>query len=245
MTHDELRELVPIYALDALDGDEELEIRRHVETCEACRATLEDAQVATGALALAAEPVAPPAALRARVLQAAASTPQVGQVVSHAAPRHGRGGVWRWVAASVAVAAVIVATGFGVVEDRRLRTADREVAAQRSFISSYVSSPVATAIPMVAAGSQLHASAQVYVSASGKSAGLVATGLTNPGAGIYQLWLIVDNQPSPVVAFRPDAGGVALVPISANLSAMQGMAVTLEAQAGNKAPKGPKVLQSA
>lgn len=245
MTHDELRELVPIYALDALDGDEELEVRRHVDTCDACRATLEDTQVVTGALALAAPPVPPPAALRARVLQAATSTPRVGQVPSHAASRQRRGGLWRWVAASVAVAAVIVATGFGVVEDRRLRTADREVAAQRSFISSYVSSPVATAIPLLAAGSQLHASAQVYVSTSGKSAGLVATGLANPGAKVYQLWLIVDNQPSPLVAFRPDAGGVALVPISANLSSMQGMAVTLEAQAGNKVPKGPKVLQSA
>ena len=27
MTHDELRKLVPIYALDALEGDEELEVR--------------------------------------------------------------------------------------------------------------------------------------------------------------------------------------------------------------------------
>ncbi|HEU5001950.1 MAG TPA: anti-sigma factor [Actinomycetota bacterium] len=243
MTHDELRELVPVYALDALDAAEELEVRRHVETCDACRATLEDTQVASGALALAASPVAPPPALRDRVLQAARSSPQAGAVVSHSAPREHR--LWRWVTATVAVAAVVVAIGFGVVEDRHLHTANREVAAQRAFISSYISSPVATAIPMVAAGSELHASAQVYVSASGKSAGLVATGLTSPGTKVYQVWLIVDNQPSPVAAFRPDAGGVALVPISADLSSMQGMAVTLEARAGNKAPKGPKVLQSA
>lgn len=243
MTHDELRELVPAYALDALDAAEELEVRSHLEACVACRATFDESQAAAGALAMTVQPVAPPAALRAKVLEAAKATPQVGQVVSHSAPRDHR--VWRWVGAAVAVAAIVVATGFGVVESRHLRTANREVAAQRTFIAQYVSSPVATPIPMVAAGSQLHASAEIYVSASGKSAGLVATGLNDPGTKVYQLWLIVDNQPTPLVAFRPDAGGIALVPISADLGSMQGMAVTVEAHGGLKAPQGPKVLASA
>src|SRR2546423_1670877 len=36
MTHDELRDLIPIYALDALEGVEELEIRSDLEACQAC-----------------------------------------------------------------------------------------------------------------------------------------------------------------------------------------------------------------
>ena len=41
MNHDELRDLVPIYALDALGGDEELEVRSHLEACQPCRLLLD------------------------------------------------------------------------------------------------------------------------------------------------------------------------------------------------------------
>jgi hypothetical protein len=76
VTHDDLRDLVPIYALDALDGDEELEIRSHLEACQSCRLLLESHVQAAASLALAAEPVPPPAALRSRLMTAVASTPQ-------------------------------------------------------------------------------------------------------------------------------------------------------------------------
>src|SRR5256885_591496 len=132
MNHDELRDLVPIYALDALGGDEELEVRSHVEACEPCRLLLESHLDAAAGLALAAESVTPPADLRSRLMAAVAASPQ-------------------------------------------------EASLPRAV---------------------------------------------------------------PLRSLRPDSSGIALVQIRTNLSNMQGMAVTLEAKAGNLAPQGPFVLKS-
>src|SRR3977135_1153517 len=84
MTHDELRELVPIFALDALDGDEELEVRSHLEACQPCRMLLESHVQAAASLALAAEPVTPPAALRSRLMTAVAAPPPAPAFAPHA-----------------------------------------------------------------------------------------------------------------------------------------------------------------
>jgi anti-sigma-K factor RskA len=250
VTHDELADLVPMYALDALSGDEELQVRTHVQSCIACRANLESCQGAAAGLALMVQPVAPSAGLRQRVLQQAAQTRQLPALRPSPAPqgrqvRARRSFGWQQVTALCGVAALLV---LGVVTfslARQLHSSNTELSKQRSFIAAYVGAPVLTTVPMVAAGSDPKANGQVYVSASGRSAGLVVTGLPDPGKKVYQLWLIVNNAPTPLSAFTPDSAGVALVSINTNLSAMQGMAVTLENHAGNKTPQGPKVLQSA
>jgi anti-sigma factor RsiW len=41
-THDELRELLGVYALDAVEGDERAAIERHLATCPRCRAEVEE-----------------------------------------------------------------------------------------------------------------------------------------------------------------------------------------------------------
>src|SRR3989442_8472154 len=76
MTHDELRQLVPIYALDALEGDEELEVRSHLDVCPICRDALDAHVQAAGNLALFVEPVQPPPDLRRRLLEAMAGSGQ-------------------------------------------------------------------------------------------------------------------------------------------------------------------------
>src|SRR3977135_202563 len=108
MTHDELRELVPIFALDALDGDEELEVRSHLEACQPCRLLLESHVQAAASLALAAEPVTPPAALRSRLMTAVASTPQAPPSTPAVPLRPHRPVTWERLSAIVAVAAVLV-----------------------------------------------------------------------------------------------------------------------------------------
>src|SRR5882757_9262889 len=103
MTHDELRELVPIYALDVLDGDEELEVRSHLEACQPCRMLLESHVQAAASLALIAEPVTPPPALRARLMTAVASSPQAPPVPPAVPLRPGRQVTWQRLSALVAV----------------------------------------------------------------------------------------------------------------------------------------------
>jgi hypothetical protein len=284
VTHDELRDLVPIHALNALAPEEEREVSAHLAVCGACQEAFDAFQRVAGGVALVASPVAPPAALRERLLQQAAHTRQdpvppataatsrpaepavapAAAGVGRAVPGVGRtwagpaGTVtpfperarrqrrvrWQQVAAIVAAAAIVAFGGLSYALAHRLHSSNQEIARQRQFIAA-LGAPVLTTVPMVAVGSDAKAGGQLYVAASGHSAGLVLTGLTNPGGDIYQLWLIVNNVPSPLVAFRPDPAGEALVPINADLSQMQAIAVTLEKKAGLRAPQGPKVLQSA
>jgi anti-sigma-K factor RskA len=244
MTHDELRDLVPIYALDALDGDEELEVRGHLETCQPCRMLLESDVQAAASLALAADPVTPPAALRSRLMTAVASTPQAPPLPP-AVPLRPRPPVtWERLSALVAVAALIVLGAFSYRQTRHLHDQARKLAAQNEIFQA-LASPLATAVPMTGTGPGVNASAELYVSGDKHTAGLVARGLSDPGKNVYQLWLIGNNNvPVPVQAFRPDESGLALVQIRTNLSNMQGMAVTVEARTGNSTPQGSFVLKS-
>jgi hypothetical protein len=70
MSHDEAFELIPVYALGALEDARELEA--HLLICPICTAELARQLETTAALAEAVEPLAPPPALRARVLAHAA-----------------------------------------------------------------------------------------------------------------------------------------------------------------------------
>jgi hypothetical protein len=243
MNHDELRDLVPIYALDALGGDEELEVRSHLEACQPCRLLLESHMQAAAALALAAQPVTPPADLRNRLMTAVAASTRAPSLPPAIPLRSLRSETWQRVSALVAVAALLALGAFSYRQTRNLHEQERRLAAQGAIFQA-LASPLTTAVPLTGTGSGVNASAQLYVSGDKHTAGLVARGLSDPGKSVYQLWLIENNVPAPVEAFRPDSSGIALVQIRTNLSNMQGMAVTLEAKAGNSAPQGPFVLKS-
>src|SRR5260221_504011 len=68
---DELHELTAAYALDALDADEERAYEAHLAGCERCQDELASLSSTATALAYAAGEVAPPEALRGRILEAA------------------------------------------------------------------------------------------------------------------------------------------------------------------------------
>ncbi|MBC8280936.1 MAG: anti-sigma factor [Chloroflexi bacterium] len=63
-------DMLEAFALDALDLDEELSIQDHLDNCDQCSDVVGDYQGAAAELAGAVNPQAPPAELRARVMQA-------------------------------------------------------------------------------------------------------------------------------------------------------------------------------
>ena len=66
---EETRELASLYALGALDGQEQAAFEAHLaEGCGACRAEVAGLAGVAALLGLAVEPVAPPPALRQRLL---------------------------------------------------------------------------------------------------------------------------------------------------------------------------------
>ncbi len=65
-----LCELASLYALGSLDADESRQFEEHlIDGCTVCRADLDRLRFTVDLLALAPEPVTPPASLRARILE--------------------------------------------------------------------------------------------------------------------------------------------------------------------------------
>src|SRR2546423_9841555 len=95
----DVHDLTAAYALDALDGDEAEAYERHLGQCEDCRAQLAELNETSAALAFGPVAAAPPARLRAVILETAAAER------SNVVPLLRR----RWVARGLAVAAAAAA----------------------------------------------------------------------------------------------------------------------------------------
>jgi anti-sigma-K factor RskA len=106
MDHEQMLELVPLYALDALEGDELQEFEVHLDACAECAAEL--ALQRTAVAALVPDGPAPSHVWDRIVLEIGAPAP--AEVVSLDDRRDGSGR-YRWMALVAAVAALI----FGAV----------------------------------------------------------------------------------------------------------------------------------
>src|SRR3954463_16022105 len=103
---DDLHTLSAPYALDALAPDERARFEEHLRTCDRCQEELAGLQDAAASLAFTIEGPAPPAALRAAILDAArAERPNVVPL----RPRR----AFTAVATAAAVGASVAAGGFG------------------------------------------------------------------------------------------------------------------------------------
>jgi anti-sigma factor RsiW len=238
MTHEELQELIPAYALDALGAEEEMEVKAHLASCDDCRELLAPLAETAGALALALPPVAPPPRLRERILMETEPAP-------HSPPLSlPRRTMWRRVGAAVAAAVVVVMGLVNVLLINRLSDRERQLEEQNQLVDVLASGSV-NPTPMVAADGAPGVSGRIFVARDAQSAAIVMTGLPRPDEGVYQLWLLRDGKPIPLDSFRPDVSGAAFVYVQAHLESMGGMAVTLEDRPSLPAPKGPAILRTA
>ena len=69
MTCDEVRELLPEHLLGTLEGPEDLEVRRHLRGCSACREERMKLEDGVATLSRAVHDREPPADLRGRILR--------------------------------------------------------------------------------------------------------------------------------------------------------------------------------
>src|SRR4051812_42279701 len=89
MDCDTVRDLAPLFVLDALEPDETAAVRAHLADCDDAHAELQELAEAAGSLSLLVEPVEPSAGLKSRLLAAAGAHPRDGRhpsVASAAAP---------------------------------------------------------------------------------------------------------------------------------------------------------------
>lgn len=225
---DDLHDLAPLYALDALDGDELVAFERHLATCAACRREVDDGRAIAAGFA---EPVEPPPSLRAGVLAGIAGAPQDDAaaeppaVVSLDARRRRPAGAWLASAAALVVlvvgAALLVGRGGAASVDDVLAAPDA----------------VVTSLELTADGER--GTFSVAWSPGQDRVAVLADGLPDPGPDrVYELWAIVDGSPVAAGVFDADGGAVREVVTLDDLEAAA-WGVTIEPDGGSTAPTTP------
>src|SRR5436309_1607188 len=132
MTCDEARELLPEHLLGTLEGPEDLEVRRHLRGCAACREERMKREEGASALSRAVHDQEPPAELRGRVLRILGEEwEESGRLPATpvASPGAGRDrSPWRAIAAAAAVILIVGSAAFGFNQSHRasLATADAQ-----------------------------------------------------------------------------------------------------------------------
>jgi anti-sigma factor RsiW len=211
MDTEALHELTAAYALDALDPPERAEFEEHLATCERCQEELAQLSVVAAELAFAAEPVPPPPALRARILEAAqAERPNVVPL----RPR------WLYPVAALAAVAACVVVGLAVWN---ISLHDQLSSANHQAL---------TRVPVSGIPGTL------VVSSNGSAALLVYRIAPAPSGKTYEAWVLRGKKATPAGLFRA-SNGTAFVPIAGKVPKGGRVAVTVEPAGGSPQPTTP------
>lgn len=237
MTCEELEELAGALALGATSPEETRAAHEHLAACPRPHRSVRELAATVVLLAEAVEPVEPPADLRERVLAAALTMADPGPRSSAERPFRApavRGERWsvgrhvrtRWLVAAV----LLLALGLSLWNVQLRRALDRRetrLTVQQQVIDAIARG--ARVVPFRAAP-ELSGTRGAVVWEAGQQPIVVFEGLPQPTSGrVYQLWAIRGGRPEDVgIVFQPDADGrfLAVLP---DLSAVEAVAVTLEA----------------
>ncbi|HKH46843.1 MAG TPA: anti-sigma factor [Thermoanaerobaculia bacterium] len=251
-------EMLPAYAVGALDGNELRELEAHLETgCPACGEQLALWQGDLEELAASVPPVAPSAETRGRILRLTGA----GRPVRRA-PR------LRWLA--LPAAALLVLALWGVVRQARLGGEVERLRSERSRLERQVaeldrelglaraesqrmaatlailSTPGARTIRLAGLDPVPGAIGETFVEPQNGRAVFWAFHLPAPEPGkTYQLWWIGDQGPVSAGTFDVDAQGRGRVEVARvdRPDAIQECAVTIEPAGGVPQPTGAMVLK--
>ncbi|HET8679274.1 MAG TPA: anti-sigma factor [bacterium] len=237
MTHIELRALIPAYALDALSSEEAREVEAHLATCDECRRELILMREVASELATAVPRTSPPATLRTKILEAVRTDESVQSVPSvpplripardaarfPAIPRLPH--TWIVGVAALAAALAVVFAGLTLSLNQRLSALNDRLAAQERVLALLANPESKTA----ALAGTVSANVRFVYNPGTRQGALVVTELGDPGAEqVYQLWLIAGQEPESAGVFRPVAGRPIIVPVRADFSRYQAVAISIE-----------------
>ncbi|HKI04247.1 MAG TPA: anti-sigma factor [Thermoanaerobaculia bacterium] len=250
-----IEELLPAYALGALDGEDLRELEEHLAGgCAECRGQIDLWQRDLEALADSVAPVEPSEMTRARVLRLTGAAP---------APRRIPG----WLA--FAAAALLLLAVWGAAGQIRMGGEVRRLTAERARLATRVealgrevdqaraearraaralqvlAAPGVQSVVLAGLGPAPGAAGHTYVNPRTRDALFYAFDLPPLARDrTYQLWFIANGKPVSAGTFAVDPRGTASLRVDRTVDArdIQAWAVTIEPPGGVPQPTGEMVL---
>ncbi len=232
-------DLIPAYALGALDEAERAVVARHLERCAECQAELHAYQAVVNSLPLAAQQRTPPAHLRQAVLDQVEPKPAAPRPSRAPAPRvpwHRR---WlpqgrAWIPAAIALIVLLLISNLALWARLQQVQRAQPLAAQEFSVAE-----------LTGAGPAASADGVLIYQPENGSAILVVEGMPQlPAERQYQLWLIQDDKRTSggVFSVKQNGYGVLQVQHARPLRLYDSFGVTVEPAGGSPQPTGQKVL---
>jgi len=253
----DLHTLTGAYALDALDSaSETARFSRHLSRCQSCASEVRGFREVATAMAFAATTEAP-AAMRERVLTAAARTRQLPpEIKTHARPRRTRGSApWvPWLSGAVATAAIAVAVFFGftqahtqdqlnaaraqnhalAAEQARVQAALTQAREHDQALAQVLGAPHVT---LLSHSTSKGGVAVVVLDAATRKLVVATSGLPAPPAGhVYQLWLIGPVKIVSAGLLPAAQAGVTTPVVATGIVKGDKLGLTVEPAGGSKQP---------
>ena len=218
-------DLLPAYALGALDSEEAIQVEKHLLSCMICRAESKTFENIADGLSLSTAAV-PPSDLKDRLMQRVRSVQPLTRT-----PR--RSLVQRlvpvWGLASLCLIVALAGFNLSLWHQRGVKTSPRGM----------------RAVALSASNTGSEAPGFVIISPDGRNGTLVVDGLPPLDEGLqYQVWLIRDGQRTSGAVFSTDEDSYRGLRIRAPGSLLQysAMAITIEPSGGSPQPTGIDVL---
>lgn len=258
--HAQYAESLALYAMDALDDQNELaELQAHLGMCGECRRELEALRADTALLALSASGPQPPQRARQRLMRSIAAEPRsAGQPKSRFVLGRLRP---RWMTlAPVTVAALLAVISIGLMlNNLRWRRDYEKLAAQYQEMKTnsalarevmdMINDPKAVRMTLVSVKTPAQPQVRTVYKPEKGHILLMANNLAPiPDDKVYELWLLpAGGAPMPAGTFRIDSRGNAMMMHAMEHEGIQAQAfaITIEPAGGSKTPTMPIVLAPA
>ena len=228
MLEEHIFDLIPAYALEALDAEEAQKAGQHLEHCPACQEELDAYRLVVADLALASPQHLPPHPLKERLMKqvrqpAEQNSPGWMQQLWQRVPRLSP----LWSLASLVLILVLASSNLFFWQQSRQNQ------------------PKLRSISLTSTDAAPNATGMLVVSIDGEHGTLVVDGLPAlDNSQQYQLWLSEDGKRTSggVFSVDPEGYGSLWVDSPRPLSSYQGFGITIEPFGGSPGPTGNKVL---
>lgn len=238
MNEEHVIDAIPAYALGCLDREEASQVEQHLVSCAECRSEYEHYQQVVACLPYAAPEMAPPGAVKDRLMR------QVGRQLQVETRQEGSPSLWDRLAAAFRQTPSLAFVSMVVI---LLLAASNLLLWQQVNVLRDTRSSQLQTIQLNGTDTAPQATGLIVVSMDGEHGTLVVDHL--PGldeSRQYQLWLIEDGQRTSGGVFSVSQDGYGSLWVEAPLPLVDYSAfgITVEPAGGSPGPTGDRVLGS-